>query len=213
MALCYNQATSMKKRFLPLALAAVALALQPCLVRAQTTPKGDKAFKTAVTQVNGITSRVVDNLWEATDHFFHEGDYYRIIALIRVCVAIDPSFVEAYSSGAWLLWSIGDTAGADAFLADGEARSPRKAEIAYEMGWHLYNTKRYDAALPYLEKGIKSPTAHVVCYTTLGHCYRQLKRYPDSVRVWKMVVQKFPTFTAGQSNLARVEKLARGTQP
>ena len=97
-------------------------------VRAQNAAKPE-SLKTATTQVDGITSRIVDNLWEESDHYWHEGDYNRIIALVRVCVEVDPSFVEAYSSGAWLMWSQGDTRAADTFLQYGlsRARKPKKA--------------------------------------------------------------------------------------
>ena len=176
--------------------------------RAQTG-SAPETLKTATTQVDGITSRIVDNLWENTDHYWHEGDYNRIIALVRVCIEVDPTFTEAYSSGAWLMWSQGDTRAADTFLQYGIARAPKntKGEIAYEFGWHLYNTKRYADALPYLKRAADSKVGFVTAYTTLGHCYRQLKRYDDAVKAWEAVVNKFPKFAAGPPNLARVKAL------
>lgn len=177
-------------------------------VRAQNAAKPE-SLKTATAQVDGITSRIVDNLWEETDHYWHEGDYNRIIALVRVCVEVDPSFVEAYSSGAWLMWSQGDTKAADTLLQYGIARAPQaeKGNISYEFGWHLFNTKRFAEALPYLKQATDSNVGFVTAFTTLGHCYRQLKRYDDSVKAWEVVVKKFPTFVSGPSNLARVKAL------
>ena len=177
-------------------------------VRAQNAVKPE-SLKTATTQVDGITSRIVDNLWEESDHYWHEGDYNRIIALVRVCVEVDPSFVEAYSSGAWLMWSQGDTRAADTFLQYGLSRAPQaeKGDMAYEFGWHLYNTKRFAEALPYLKRATDNNVQTVTAYTTLGHCYRQLKRYDDSVKAWETVIKKFPKFASGPSNLARVKAL------
>lgn len=168
-----------------------------------------ETMKQAVTQADGITSRVVDKMWEETDHYWHEGDYNRIIGLVRLIVEIDPSFVEAYSSAAWLMWSQGDTNAADVFLKYGVANAPQaqKGEINYEFGWHLFNTKRYAEALPFLKKATDANVPLVTAYTTLGHCYRNLKRYDEAVTTWETVVKKFPNFGAGQVNLAKVKAL------
>ena len=173
-----------------------------------------ETLKQAVTQVDGITSRVVDNVWVETDHYWHEGDYNRIIGLIRPIVEVDPTFVDAYSSAAWLMWSQGDTAAADTFLQYGITKAPtaQKGEINYEFGWHLFNTKRYAQALPYLKKATDANVSFVTAYTTLGHCYRQLKRYDDSIKTWQTVIKKFPNFASGPSNLARVKALKQAQQ-
>lgn len=167
-------------------------------------------MKEAVLQVNGITERVIDNLWTRGDAYWHEGDYKRIVALIRVCVAADPSFVEAYSSGAWLLWSMGDTVGADALLADGEKRSPRKAEIANEFGWQMYRTKRYDKASQYLKRATDRGGVPVTAYTTYAHSLEKLGRYDEAIAVWRRVIKKFPTFSAGPVNLKRATAMRDG---
>lgn len=168
-----------------------------------------ETMKEAVMQVDGITSRVVDGLWEKTDEFWHEGDYNRIVALCRVIVEADPSFNDAYSNSAWLLWSQGDTDAADRFLQQGLDRTREKGDLAFEFGSHLYNTKRYGQAEKYLKKGIGYGGVPVTCYTLLGHTLRLQKKYEESIAVWQTVVKKFPKFTAGPANLARVQALKR----
>jgi tetratricopeptide (TPR) repeat protein len=186
-----------------------ALLLSARSSRADITPHAESLAE-AVRQSDGIASRVVDDVWKKTDYYWHRGDYNRIIALDRICVSADPSFTEAYSVGAWLMWSMGDTAAADRFLADGVANSPQGPAFQFEFGWHLYNTKRFADALPHLKAAVEGGDPDRTAYTLLAHCYRMLHRYDDSIAVWKTVILKFPTFAAAQPNLERVEALKRG---
>lgn len=171
---------------------------------ASTSAKA-QTLSQAITQVDGITNEVVDKLWAGTDEYWHHGDYYRIVSILRVCVEADPLFTDAYGNGAWLLWSLGDTKGADNFLRYGIARKPELWDLEYEFGWHLYNTKRYADALPYLKRATANPKADALAWKTLGHTYDRLGRYKESVAAWRTVVRKFPNDVAGASNLKRVE--------
>jgi tetratricopeptide (TPR) repeat protein len=190
---------------------AVALFLAVCTAvpaRAQK-PSQDPAYQRAVLQSDGIVNKVVDELWETTDHYWHEGDYHRVISIIRICVEADPTFTEAYSVGAWLIWSLGDIQTADAFLKYGLAHAPKaqQADMCYELGWQLYNTKRYTNALPYLQKAVALGAKNRLAYTILAHCYTRLKRYDESIATWKQVIKRYPDFQAAPKNLETVEKL------
>jgi tetratricopeptide (TPR) repeat protein len=204
---------TLKRWFIPFLAAALVVAAGATTARAQGKPPANpsakpETLKQAVLQVDGITGRVLDQLWDnEVDHYWHDGDYNRIVALTRVCVEIDPSFNEAYADVAYLLWSQGDTPAADEFLKYGIQRTSYKGGLYYEFGFQLYNTKRYAEAAKYLEKAVAQPHPSPLWYGTLGHTYRQLKRYDDSVRVWQIVVDKYPTWPSGPPNLARVKKL------
>lgn len=152
-----------------------------------------------------MADRVVDNLWRTTDPYWHAGDYNRIVALARVCVEADPAFYEAWSTGAWLLWSMGDGATAETFLREGVRRNPDAGEMQFELGSHLFHhRKRPDAALPHLQAAVRFADAPVTAWKTLGHCYERLNRLDEAVAVWKTVTTKFPEDLAGAPNLRRV---------
>lgn len=170
---------------------------------------GSASLRQAVVQVDGITNRVVDELWEATDHYWHDGDYNRIVGLVRVCVEADPAFFEAWGVGGWLLWSMGDTGAADAFLKNGLARNPGRWQLHYELGWHLFNTKRFADALPYLKKASAIPSAPAQAWKTLGHCYDKLGRLDEALATWRQVVRRFPRDATGPRNLRRLEEKKR----
>jgi tetratricopeptide (TPR) repeat protein len=166
-----------------------------------------ETLKEAVIQVDGITGRVQDSLWNQADRYWHNGDYNRVVAMTRVVVEIDPSFNEAYADAAYLLWSQGDIPAADRFLEYGIQKTSYKGGLYFEFGRHLYTTNRYADAAKYLEKAVAQPKPSPLWYATLGHSYRQLKRYDDAVRVWQIVVDKYPEYSAGPPNLARVKQL------
>lgn len=167
----------------------------------------------ALTQVDGITNRVVDALWVGVDRFWHDGDYNRIIALSRVIVEADPQFVDAYQNAGYILWSMGDSPGADAFLQLGVARNPKRYDLYTEMGQHLFRTKRFRDALPYLQKGAAYKNAPAPAWATLAHCYERAGRLDNAIAAWRQVVKRFPSFPPGPSNLRRAEALKSSGGP
>lgn len=200
----------------PAQIASAAGAAPTAGVAAQPAPKSspfvvhNETLPEAVAQADGITNAVTDRLWLATDHFWHHGDYYRIVSLLRVCVEVDPTWTDAYGDGAWLLWSLGDTAGADRFLKYGVSRRPELWDLEYEFGWHLYNTKRYADALPYLKSATQNKNADAVAWKMLAHCFDKLGRTADSVATWQQVVKRFPNDPAGPHNLEEMQAKQHG---
>ncbi len=158
------------------------------------------------TQVRGMVDALVEGLWETGDRYFHDGDYVRVVSLCRVCVEADQSFDEAYSSGGYLLWSLGESASAEAFLEYGTRRSKKPGALNSEMAQQLFRTKNYAAAVPYFQKAIKIGGVGLTSYTMLAHSYSKLNKLEDAVQVWKQVVAKFPEFPAGSKNLKDAEE-------
>jgi tetratricopeptide (TPR) repeat protein len=159
-------------------------------------------------QVEGIISAVVDDLWKETDQYWHHGDYYRIIALCRLSVEADPSFNEAYTGGAYLIWSLGDAVGADDFLSYGIDHTTQKTALYQDLGRHFNATKRYEAAEKYLRIATSRPDAGPLAYSQLAYSYKNQKKYPQLVATWEAVVKKFPGFPSGPPNLASAKALA-----
>ena len=171
----------------------------------------DPAYLRTKSQVDGITGKTLDNLWTVTDHYWHEGDYYRIVDLCRLILEGDPSDEEVCSSAAYLLWSMQDTASADWLLTYGIQRAATNRGMFYwNMGWHVFNTKRYKDALPYLQKAVAAGKVPFSAYAVLGHCYDRLDRLPESVKAWEDAARRFPEMGSAKTNLARVKaKLAK----
>ena len=196
--------------------AALLGALVPAPAWAQAAKPGVAArkpvtLKEAVVQVDGITGRVVDQLWVQVDKYWHDGDYNRIVELCRLCVEADPHFLEAYSAGAWLLWSLDRTGEADAFLKQGVAANPNRYDLHFDFGSHLVRTKRDRDALPYLQAATRHKNAPAQAWSVLAHCYRRLGRLDEALATWQTVVKRFPNFAAGPPNLRRIQEMKRNS--
>lgn len=168
--------------------------------------RADEAKNRADAVASSVLEKVKDGLWETADHYWHDGDYNRIVALGRLIVEIDPGFDEAFDACAWLLWSLGDIKGADDFLAYGVAVSPRKGIFYSNFGQHLNRTKRYQEAMDYLKKAIDLGGVPASAYSTLGHLYTRFGKLQESVDTWKACVAKYPKFPAGPKNLKAAEQ-------
>ncbi|MFM7320721.1 MAG: tetratricopeptide repeat protein [Armatimonadota bacterium] len=187
--------------------AAVAALFSLLGLGAVSTPARADAAKDRANAVSAaVLEQVKDGLWQTADHYWHDGDYNRIVALGRLIVEIDPSFEEAFDSCAWLLWSLGDTKGADDFLAYGVTVSPRKGIFYSNLGQHLNRTKRYQEALEYLKKAVELGGVPASAYSTLGHLYTQFGKLQEAVDTWKACVAKYPKFPAGPKNLKAAEQ-------
>ena len=161
-------------------------------------------------RIEAITSQIVDDLWIQSDHYWHDGDYNRIIALVRVCVEADPNFSEGYSSAAYLLWSLGDVKGADEFLLNGIQKckdDQGKSSLYFEIGSHYTRTKRDSEAISPLEKALSMGDKEYICYSTLANCYRRLKMYPKSLKIWELAIKQHPEMASAVVNRDRVKKL------
>lgn len=192
----------MKHALLALGLLLVGAALPAAAQK--TAPAATKV------QVDGITEATLDKLWIETDKYWHEGDYNRIVDLCRIVIEADPGDDEACGSAAYLLWSMGDTKAADWILEYGSKRAPRnKGVFFHEFGWHLYNTKRYKEALPYLQKAVAAGGVAITTYTTLAHSYEKTGDLKNSLKTWETIKQRYPEHIAWKPNMARVKaKLA-----
>ena len=123
-------------------------------------------------QVDGIVSAVVDRLWAQNDDYWHHGDYPRIIALDRIITQADPHFVDCYNTGAWLMWSSGRDADAQAFYALGVANNPRELAAYYDYGMFLLNHRKdYPAAIRVYRQDTLRANAGLLDWRMLAHSY------------------------------------------
>lgn len=190
-----------------LALAALAALTLASAAVAGPPPAANAEKATAMATADGVVDKVVDQLWQGADRYWHDGDYNRILGLGRICIEADPGFDDAYDSCAWLLWSMGEVPAADWLLEYGVKRSPQKGIFYNNIGQHLYRTKRYAESQSYLEKAIKlREGVPPVAWSTLGHLYTRAGRLADAVTVFRDQTQRFPGFPAAAKNLKQAEE-------
>ncbi len=144
-------------------------------------------------QADGIVSGVVDTLWNQTDHYWHEGDYPRIVALDRIITEADPQFLEAYSNGGWLMDSLGRTADAEAYYTLGTKNNP-SAEYAYwNLGFFYFSTPHdYPAAARAFERAARLPGADVRDWKMLAHSYEKSGQWETALDTYRQAAARYP---------------------
>lgn len=171
--------------------------------------------------------KVAANLvWIEVDRYWHQGNTYRMITLMRTCVALDPQFVDAYLIGAWHLaynatarmpdtpwpqreWSnqYGACLGekerfyyfAVDFLKDGIRRNPRDSRLYFDLGFSIYKQKLqdYGNAVKYLTEAVALPHQDFVP-RQLFLCQELNGQYEDALAGWKDYAMRYPESTIAQ---------------
>src|SRR5947208_8515734 len=107
---------------------ASALALRPPEKRASSaTPKPEthNTAKSGQATVDYIVSGVLDDIHIYMDRHFHKGEYNHTLNLIKMAVAADPSDLNAYADGGYLLWSMDRDEEALALYKQGLKANPK----------------------------------------------------------------------------------------
>lgn len=168
----------------------------------------------------GFRKVAANLIWIEVDRYWHQGDMYRMITLMRTCVALDPHFVEAYLIGSWHLsynataqmldtpwpsreWDtryqvcLGEKERfyyfAIDFLKDGIRRNPRNYRLYFDLGFAIYKQKLedYENAVKYLAEAIRLPHDRWVP-RQLFQCQELNGQYEEALKGWKDYMERYP---------------------
>jgi hypothetical protein len=123
-------------------------------------------------------------MWLQVDKFYHEGQLHRMVPLMRACVTLDPTFIDAYLLGSWhmaynITAKLPETPehkkvlhpqykkrlglkeewyyrGVE-FLKDGIYKNPRDYRLYFDLGYGIFETKLEDHAnaVKYLDEATR----------------------------------------------------------
>lgn len=174
----------------------------------------------------GFRKVAANFVWLEVDRYWHQGNTYRMITLMRTCVALDPNFVEAFTIGAWHLaynvtarmldtpwpereWHptyqvcLGEKERfyyfAIDFLKDGARRNPRDYRLYFDLGFSVYKQKLqdYENAVKYLTEAVRLPHEQYVPRQLLL-CQELNGQYEDALTGWKDYAARYPESTISQ---------------
>lgn len=132
----------------------------------------------------GFRKIAANFVWLQVDKYWHQGLMHRMIPLMKTCVTLDPTFVDAYLLGAWHLaynataklpetpeplkkfnpkygLRLGEKETyyylAIDFLKDGIRKNPRNYKLYFDLGFAVYKEKLkdYANAVKYLSEAIR----------------------------------------------------------
>jgi tetratricopeptide (TPR) repeat protein len=133
-----------------------------------------------------IFASVRDGLWHANDHYWHEGDYERCIATLKLITQVDPHDTEAWSDGSWLMWNQNRIDEAEAFLIEGIALNRDVDDLYFDLGLFYYNAKRFPEAINQFETALAiSPDWRT--WHMLAHAYEHAGIKSEALNIWLMM--------------------------
>lgn len=164
-------------------------------------------------KLQNVLSDVRDQLWDKSDEFFHAGDYQRCIGILRLIAEIDPTDSEAYSVGAWLMYSTDKKAEGIAFLELGLKRNPKDFESYKNLGDYYFLLEDHKHAAFYYVKALEFPDCPKILLHALAHCYEELGQFQEAVETWERAAALEPNDPVVKNNLERVKKELADRKP
>jgi tetratricopeptide (TPR) repeat protein len=206
-----------KSHFAAFAVSLILLAL-PVLIARQ---KSAAPVLSPEDQVEDARDFFFNLLSSKIDDYWHRGDYDNAVRLLRAQIEMDPNWVEAYSSAAWLLWSKKQFGAAKKLYQEGIAKNPEDYHLYFELGRMYVRTAQpgslykktpaearrlYQQALTPLSQATKYGAPPEV-HRLLAHIYHKLGRYREERKVLEQVLQNNPTDAVALKALANLKKL------
>jgi tetratricopeptide (TPR) repeat protein len=157
-------------------------------------------------KLESVFARVADDLWLKTDEAWHDGRLDVIAGLCRFIVEIDPSFLEAYNIGAWLLDSDDRFGEAEALHRKAIAANPDRYEPFFEIGMFYDQKKDYVNAEKYFREAT-ARSAPTFVWRMMAHMREKTGDHHGALDAWETVKKMDPADAMADSGIAR-EKAA-----
>lgn len=148
---------------------------------------------------------LTDVLWIGVDEYFHTGDWQSCVRLCDEVTLLDPQFVEAYTSAAWVLWNYDRDKEAVATYERGLAANPESAELAFDFGFYYRDRKQYDKAISMFRQAVKNGATQTQQHM-LPNTLEQAGRKAEALAEWRQLLRRFPKDPVAKNKIARLER-------
>jgi hypothetical protein len=179
----------------------------------------------------GFRKIAANLVWLEVDRYWHGGQIYLMIPLMKTCVALDPQFIDAYLLGAWHL-AYNATAQLDPtpqplmrwdaeyqacmgererfyyvaidFLKNGIRNNPRNYKLYFDLGYSIYENKLEDHAnaVKYLKEAVRLPHDRWVP-RQLYIAMERNGQYEEALAGWKHYQTQFAEESSGKDTAPR----------
>lgn len=156
-------------------------------------------------RVGETRDALTDLLWMGIEPYWHQGDMEACLRLLRQTVEVDPHFVEAGTSLAWMLWSYGRDAEAIAAYENCIAANPRSWKAHHEFGMFYFARRKYVKAAEQFRaaKDLDAPIPHL---HMLPNALEKAGLAEEALREWKDIIRRFPDDVVAKQRAERLEK-------
>jgi tetratricopeptide (TPR) repeat protein len=151
---------------------------------------------------------LTDTLWLGTEQYWHNGRWDDCIRICRQIIEVDPHFVEAYTSAAWLLWSREDDAEAIELYHACIQENPDSSEVYQDFGVYYFARHKYDEAAGMFRKAAERGASHMEQHM-LPNALERAGRPEEALKEWQSLLKRFPDDPVAKRKIARLEEQLR----
>lgn len=160
-------------------------------------------------KLQNVFGMVRDRLYAKNEDYWHNGQYERSIAMLRLIAQMDPADCDAYDTAAWLMQNQSRDDEAEAFLYQGLWSNPNVYDMYYSLGYFLYMHERFDEAIFYLETAVSLGAPLMVSHL-MAHAYEHAGYIMVALGIWAQLEALEP------GNLVpkiQIDRIIRGEPP
>jgi len=184
----------------PMICLSAAWAAEPAAEQPKPIPAAEAEKRVAETR-----DALTDLLWMDTEPYWHTGRWEECVRLCRQVVEVDPHFVEAQNSLAWLLWSQDlDDEAVKVYQENVEA-NPHSWQAHHEFGMYYMARQKYDQAAEQFRHSVALdapvPHAHM-----LPAALERAGRKQEALQEWRSLAKRFPNDVVVKRGVERLEK-------
>ena len=162
----------------------------------------------------GFREAVADLMWIRVDEYFHEGRYDKIMPICYVITAMDPGWIDVYTTGAWHLgYNFGDrrlVPAAIEFDRRGVMNNPLNYDMAYELGWmQMSRGYQFAEAAKNFKRANELELRPVGKTHAYPHAVEDAGNVDEAIAIWKSMVRPDDSVPARQVAVLSMRKDAR----
>jgi len=147
----------------------------------------------------GFKGLAADVLWLQIDRYWHTGEWYKMVPLLRIVTWLQSKFIDAWDLASWhLIYNLSSYARNDPVLAadftdkgvkiakEGISKNRNRYELYFSLGYYYYQKfARYEDALVYLRRAAAFDVHPVYIDRLLAHAYRRAGYRDKEIETWE----------------------------
>ena len=139
--------------------------------------------------------------------FYHDWDWTAAEGEFRRALMLNPNYATAHQWYAVYLTAMGRFEAARAAIGKAQALDPTSLAINTDVGFVLYYSRQYDAAIRQLQMVIEMNPDFPLAHFWLGRTYQQKRRYDDAIAEFRRTaaaLHGWPVVTAALGHVQGV---------
>lgn len=161
-------------------------------------------------RIDAVWTAAYNRMNQQSDVWFENGDFPRVIQLLRFQRAAFPRDYEVTTNLGWMLENVEEREEATKVYDRYLAENPQDPDAALPLAQQAFLKKDYTRAAAIASRHL-SPQAHPNLWRIAANSYDRLGQFAKSRDTWIEYLKHHPDDLAAQRNLARVtEKIPKG---